>query len=96
MPDFILLMHTDTTSTTPDWPPYLAHPQTLGALQGGSAIGPGICIRKTGPTPPITEQISGFVRITADNLAHAEALLAGNPVIEAGGTVEIRALPQSG
>jgi hypothetical protein len=38
---------------------------------------------------------ANYIRIEAANLAEAEALLDGNPVYEAGGTVEIRRLPQS-
>jgi hypothetical protein len=43
--------------------------------------------------PGIARHITGFMRITADSVEHAQTLLPGNPVFEAGGTVEIRALP---
>ncbi len=48
--------------------------------------------------PPVVmmaaTHISGFIRIEADDLEHATRLLAGIPVYEAGGTVEIRELPR--
>jgi hypothetical protein len=62
-------------------------------LQGGSAIGPGLCARKGGPPPPVTGHLTGFIRVAAADLEDAWALLSGNPVFEAGGTVEIRELP---
>jgi hypothetical protein len=43
--------------------------------------------------PAITAPIGGFIRVEAESLADAEALLAGNPVFE-DGTVEIRELPK--
>jgi hypothetical protein len=51
--------------------------------------------RKSGTAPPVTAHIGGFIRIEADNLAEAEALLAGNPVYENGGTVALRELPKT-
>jgi hypothetical protein len=48
MPDYIFLMHDDATDRTRDeaWGPYLAKLQTSGHLQGGSAIGTGVCVRR--------------------------------------------------
>jgi hypothetical protein len=37
----------------------------------------------------------GYVRVNANNLDHAKSLLVENPHFEAGGTVEIRELPQT-
>ena len=64
-------------------------------LQGGSAIGEGECARKSGAPGALTSHLVGFIRVNADNLAHAKSLLVGNPVFEAGGTVEIRELPRT-
>jgi len=44
----------------------------------------------------ITVYLSGYIRIQADNMSHARKLLEGNPMFEAGGTVEIRELPRIG
>ena len=90
-------MHDDATaeSSDDDWGAYLGLLRSAGVFQGGSAIGGGACVRKAGKVPPLSAQISGFIRVTADDLAQAKTLLAGNPVYEAGGTVEIRELPRT-
>ena len=43
----------------------------------------------------LTHELAGFVRVSAKDLDEACTLLAGNPVYEAGGTVEIRELPET-
>lgn len=43
----------------------------------------------------MTAQVTGFIRVKADDLDQAKALLVGNPIFEGGGTVEIRELPRS-
>ncbi|CAN5258316.1 hypothetical protein BH09PSE1_BH09PSE1_25690 [soil metagenome] len=98
MADFILLMHDDATSPerAADWDAWFAILRAKGAFQGGSAIGRGASFRKVGAPGEVSGHLNGFVRVTADSLAEAQALLAGNPVYEAGGTVEIRELPRSG
>jgi hypothetical protein len=90
-------MHDDTTAPvrTGEWAIYLGGLQAAGCFQGGSAIGGGICARKSGTVPEIARQISGFIRVGAADLEQARALLAGNPVFEAGGTVEMRELPRT-
>ncbi|HYL99825.1 MAG TPA: hypothetical protein VEZ90_12795 [Blastocatellia bacterium] len=100
MPDYILLMHNDIPEPGSEgsgdvWGPYIGRLQASGNFQGGSAIAEGICARKSGVTPAITSHISGFIRIRAKSLEDARTLLVGNPVFEAGGTVEIRELPRS-
>lgn len=98
MNDYIFLMHDDSTGDfDPDeWGPYLARLIAGGQFEGGSAIGGGTCVRKSGTVPPLTARLSGYIRIQAQSLEQARQLLAGNPVFEAGGTVEIRELPRSG
>jgi hypothetical protein len=99
MTDYIILMHAGAPAAAGDaphsWPAYLAALESAGALQGGSAIGDGICVSKSGTDVPIARHITGYLRIGAANLDAARALLAGNPVYEAGGTVEIRELPRT-
>ena len=97
MTDFMLLMHGDAVAaeseeTIDAWARYVGKLQDSGNFQGGSAIGPGVCARKSGTAPPITGHLVGFIRVSADSLEHARKLLVGNPVFEAGGTVEIREL----
>jgi hypothetical protein len=96
MPDYLLLMHDDAPDAgSDDWAAYIGRLQASGNFQGGSAIGEGICARKSGAAPAITRQLGGFIRIGADGIDHARTLLIGNPVFEAGGTVEIRELPRT-
>jgi hypothetical protein len=99
MNDYIFLMHNDVKDAKPDrgdeWAAYLARLREVGAFQGGSAIGDGVCISKAGTPPDITSQLSGFIRVQAESLNRARELIQGNPVFEAGGTVEIRELPKT-
>ncbi len=95
MPDYLFLIHDDAAQDG-DWGPYLQTLERAGKLQGGSAIGSGLCVRKAGRPPPITGHLAGFIRVEAGSLAEAQTLLTGNPVFENGGTVEIRELPKTG
>ena len=65
-----------------------------GAFDGGSAIGGGVALRKEGEPATLSSGLTGYIRGQADDLAGAQALVAGNPVYEAGGTVEVRELPR--
>jgi hypothetical protein len=99
MNDYILLMHNDAKKGTcgrgDEWAAYFSKLRQLGAFQGGSAIGDGVCLSK-GETPPkITSHLSGYIRVQAESLCQARDLVQGNPVFEAGGTVEIRELPKT-
>jgi hypothetical protein len=98
MGDFLLLMHDDAESLVSDasWARYFEALRRQGAFEGGSAIGGGVCVRKAGEAGAVSAHLSGFIRVVAADLAGARALVAGNPVFEAGGTVEIRALPRTG
>lgn len=97
MADFIVLMHDDATQDecAADWDFWFARLNALGVFQGGSAIGQGQSFRKIGVPGEVAKHIVGFIRVSAPDLEAAHALLHGNPVYEAGGTIEIRALPRS-
>jgi hypothetical protein len=96
MADYILLMHDDAVADDEAaWEPYLDRLQQGGFFQGGSAIGDGVCARKSGAPAPVTVHLTGYIRVNADSLDQARSLLAGNPHFEAGGTVEIRELPRT-
>lgn len=95
MRDFIFLHHDDAPGDGGlDWDPYLSRLREAGVFQGGSSIGEGLCVKKSGDAPEPTAHISGYIRVSAADLAAARKLLPGNPVYEAGGTVEIRELPK--
>jgi hypothetical protein len=95
MAEYLLLMHDDATTDDGAWEPYLRGLRQRGCFDGGSEIGDGVCVRKDGTAPALTRRLAGYIRVRADSLDKAKSLLAGNPVFEAGGTVEIRELPQS-
>ncbi len=97
MREFILLMHGDVETAPNDdmWTAYFAALRQRGVFEGGSAIGAGEAFRKSGVPGPPSPHISGYIRIRAPDLARARDCLAGNPVFECGGTVEIRELPRS-
>jgi len=94
--DYMFLMHDDATSVVDDeaWGLYLGGLRGLGVFDGGSSIGAGVAHRRTGAPGPLSARLGGFIRVRADDLDHAARLLVGNPVYEAGGTVEIRELPR--
>ena len=96
MRDFILLMHDDTTADiTPEaWPRYFADLRERGVFDGGSAIGAGATFRRQGEAAPVSTRLTGYIRVRAESLLAAEDMLAGNPIYESGGTVEIRELPR--
>jgi hypothetical protein len=95
MADYIFIMHDDATADETAWEPYLRKLRQAGVFEGGSAIGDGVCARKDGRTVAVTACLAGFIRVRAGSLEEAKPLLLGNPVFEAGGTVEIRELPQT-
>jgi hypothetical protein len=97
MVDFILLMHGDSVDrdANEDWSTYLQALDEKGVLRGGSAMSAGICLRLNNPAPSTTDHLVGYVKIEARDLEHARELVRGNPVYEAGGTVEIRTLPRT-
>jgi hypothetical protein len=94
--DYIFLMHNDAAAAERrlEWGPYLAKLRASGAFSGGSSIGAGICVKKAGTPADITGHLAGYLRVQADDLESARRLVEGNPVFEAGGTVEIRELPR--
>jgi hypothetical protein len=79
MPAYIFLMHDDAVADEPDWEPYLRKLQQAGVFEGGSAIGGGVCVRKTGRRERLTPHLAGYIRVIARNLDQAKALLAGIP-----------------
>ena len=95
MADYILLMHDDSIADENAWEPYLRGLREAGIFDGGSAIGDGACMRKDGETVPVTKHLAGYIKVSADSIDQVKRLLTGNPVFEAGGTVEIRELPKS-
>ena len=71
------------------WNTYLAQLRRTGLFDGGSSVGPGEAHKKNEPLRPVRRQLDGFIRVRAASRDDAKTFLAGNPVYEAGGTVEI-------
>ena len=94
--DFLLLMHDDAArdGTTEDWDRYVALLGASGGFAGGSSIGKGVAWRMAEPAGPVADHLTGFIRVRAASFDDARRFLAGNPVYENGGTVEIRELPE--
>jgi hypothetical protein len=96
MADFIFLMH-DDAPRAPDpaaWDSYFKRLRDMDVFDGGSAVGDGAAFRQGADPAPLSEQLGGYIRVRADSLEQARDLLEGNPVFDAGGTVEIRVLPR--
>jgi len=94
MADFIFLTHAHD-SEDGDWGAYIAKLNAAGVFRGGSAMGDGVCVKKVGNAPAITAHLGGYIKIAADDLAHAQKYLTGHPTYESGGVVEIRELPET-
>ena len=99
MNDYILLMFNDATdrATADDpkrWQSYLTELRGSGQFGGGSAIGSGERLRKGQAPQPASDDLDGFIRISAESIKEAKRFLDGNPVYEGGGTVDIRELPR--
>lgn len=73
MPEYLFLMHSDATTPeeTDMWPEYLDRLQRAGVLRGGSAIGPGLCARKSGAVPETADYLVGYVKTDARDMSHA-------------------------
>ena len=101
MEDFVLLMHDDASDRALAgddalWGRYFSRLRHSGAFEGGSSVGDGVCLNKLATAPLPLCPINGYIRIRAESLEAAQAFVAGNPVYEAGGTVELRHLPRDG
>ena len=99
MNEYILLMLNDATDKLAaddgaHWGEYIAGLRQSGQFDGGSSIGMGERFRKGQSPQPANPELTGFIRVRAENLEDAKRFLVGNPNYEAGGTVEIRELPR--
>lgn len=74
------------------WEAYIGQLRSTGQFDGGSSIGQGECVSKEKSMEVNANGVGGFIRIRAVSLEDAKRFLVGNPVYEAGGTVEIREL----
>lgn len=99
MNEYILFMHDDAidrgaAEDGARWGRYLQRLRADGHFDGGSSIGPGVCCRAGSPDRVAPLGPTGYLRLRAPSLAEVRQYLSGNPVYDAGGTVEIRELPK--
>lgn len=94
MKEFLLLMHGDASQPESDaaWEEYFDRLHRSGQFDGGSSIGCGATFRKGESAAASSTPLVGFLRIRAVDAAEAATFLAGNPVFESGGTIEIKEL----
>ena len=76
------------------WAAYITSLRASGQFDGGSAMGAGERVQQQQLTQPASTAVTGFLRVRATSLADVRRFLIGNPVYEAGGTIEIRELPR--
>ncbi len=88
---FLLLMHDDTTITeeVDHWTPYLDGLRLRNRLEGGSSIGGGAGLRKAGAPARSADHLVGYLIVRGADTEDVLDVVDGNPVYEAGGTVEI-------
>ncbi|MEP3278193.1 MAG: hypothetical protein ABJN26_15345 [Stappiaceae bacterium] len=97
--EFLFLMHNDyhvEPEDSENWGPYLASLTQKGVMRGGSAFGEAVCARKPPASPQQASTLVGYIKVAANDVEEAKQLLRGNPVFEAGGTIEIRELTIDG
>jgi hypothetical protein len=94
MRHYMLLMHNDTVVAEDGdaWGPYLSALRRSKQFEGGSSIGGGAGYRKDEFPGPVSRNLVGYLVVRALDEDAARLFLEGNPVYEAGGTVEIREL----
>jgi hypothetical protein len=85
MPDFVMVMR--GAASHGSWEAYIEKLIASGGFRGGSSLGNGLSVTR-GQVDGESD-ITGFIRLSVENLEAAKALLDGNPLYEAGGTVDL-------
>jgi hypothetical protein len=98
MTEYILLMFNDATDAPAaedgtHWGQYITTLRQSEQFDGGSSIGIGERVKKGNQSQPASTDLTGFIRVRAENIEEAKRFLVGNPAYEAGATVEVRELP---
>lgn len=85
MADFVMIMM--GTASDGDWDAYVEKLLGSGRFRGGSSLGNGVALTKGENDGEC--RITGYIRLTSDSIDDAKILVAGNPLYEAGGRVEL-------
>jgi len=100
MATFLYLFRNDVPGDSGDgnitsWESFIHRLRQAGHFVGGGALGDG-CVRQLETTTEeISDQLAGYMVITAESLKQANALLDECPTIRGGGSVEVRRVPEA-
>ena len=100
MATFLYLFRNDTSpnladNDTTSWDAFIEKLREGGHFVGGGALGDG-CVRKLETaTDEISNQMAGYMVVTAASLQEAKELLDECPTIRRGGSVEVRCVPDA-
>ena len=76
------------------WGTFIDHLIERDHFVGGGPLGDGCTRQGNAPNDAITHSIAGYMVVTADSLEQAVAMLDRCPTIVAGGSVEVRLVPE--
>jgi hypothetical protein len=85
MAEFVMVMKGSAPGG--DWDTYIRKLIDSGKFRGGSSLGNGACVSKDRTDRECS--VTGYIRLTVEDLDEAKMLLAGNPVYESGGNIEL-------
>jgi hypothetical protein len=87
MPEFLMLMKRGAYSEEGEWGDYIQKLRQRPEFRGGSSLGNGVSVSRQATSDQCI--VTGFLHFEADTIAVVRELLAGNPLFEAGGEIEI-------
>ena len=70
-----------------DWDQYIEKLVSSGKFKGGSSLGNGVSVAKGKVDGGF--EFTGYMRFSADSIKEVKELITGNPVYEAGGSLEL-------
>ena len=85
MPQFMMIMMGSASAGS--WETYLEKLIAKGKLRGGSSLANGARVAKG--TNDGDCKVTGYIRLEVADIDEARTLVAGNPLYEAGGFVEL-------
>ncbi len=85
MPQYVMVMMGSASSG--DWDVYVDTLVNSGCFRGGSSLGNGVSVSKNEGDAEC--QVTGFMRFSAASIDEVRKLVAGNPLFEAGGRIEL-------
>ena len=83
-------LDSSTAGDMNEWGTFIDGLRERGHFVGGGPLGEGCLRRPESITDEVSEQLGGYMVVTANSLEQAAALLDSCPTTRAGGTVEVR------